>query len=72
MRLPGSHTLESTSPLQRVPQVLISEEHHWDLISRGTELGSMVELAVVCAATKLAKSATATVDFANILRFWRG
>jgi hypothetical protein len=34
-----------------------------------TELGSMVELAVVppdCAATKLAKSATATVDFANM------
>lgn len=36
------------------------------LIVAETVLGSMVELAVVCAATKLAKSATATVDFANI------
>ena len=39
------------------------------LIVAETVLGSMVELAVVCAATKPAKSATATVDFANILRF---
>lgn len=37
-----------------------------------TELGSMVELAVVCAATKLAKSATATVDLGNMLQFGEG
>lgn len=41
------------------------------LVVESIEFGSMVELAVVpplCAATKLAKIATATVDFANILR----
>jgi len=65
LRVLGSQKLSVTAPLQRVPQVLVSPWHHWDLKVGSMVLGSIVVFC--CAATKLAKTATTAMDLTNIL-----
>lgn len=49
-------------------QVGLLRSDYIHLKAGSTSLGLMVVLPLVCAATKLARSATATVDLANMMR----